>query len=198
MVHFAVAHRISNGAPTAELLIGSIAPDAIHARPGTTRQDKKATHLFHDGILPSREKIVQQCADALKSCESSEQRSFVMGYFAHIFTDLRWVETLYTDFKRVEGQICDGDKAHLHRVYAGETSQLEFELMRAEAWTPDVLRKLDQAAAFALEPYVTAEEVHLYRKAKLNWLLDAANEPRLPLRYFYNGSRKRLHRYGLQ
>lgn len=54
MVHFSIAEQLWNQNPSPEFLLGSIAPDAIHMREGSTRQDKGRTHLCDDdGTMPS-------------------------------------------------------------------------------------------------------------------------------------------------
>ncbi len=48
MVHLAVAiqmHRLEQRIPSPDFLLGSIAPDAIHMRPDTGREDKQRVHL---------------------------------------------------------------------------------------------------------------------------------------------------------
>jgi hypothetical protein len=59
MVHLAVAvrvHEVESRVPSSAFLLGSIAPDAIHMRPGTGRDDKRRVHLVdpHD---PGHERI---------------------------------------------------------------------------------------------------------------------------------------------
>jgi len=52
MVHLAVAVRLYEAQgvlPPSGFLLGSLAPDAIHARPGTQRADKDVTHLLPGG-----------------------------------------------------------------------------------------------------------------------------------------------------
>lgn len=53
MVHLAIAvqaHKLISSEPTPAFLLGSIAPDAIHMRPNTTRNDKQKTHLWFKSL----------------------------------------------------------------------------------------------------------------------------------------------------
>ncbi|MCP1135166.1 hypothetical protein NKT34_17850 [Paenibacillus polysaccharolyticus] len=49
MVHLSVAHQLANTLPEpldlGAFYLGNIAPDAIHIREGTTREDKQYTHF---------------------------------------------------------------------------------------------------------------------------------------------------------
>ncbi|MGF7050649.1 hypothetical protein J2T13_005199 [Paenibacillus sp. DS2015] len=44
MVHFAISNILYEDNPTRSLLLGSIAPDAIHVRSQITREEKGVTH----------------------------------------------------------------------------------------------------------------------------------------------------------
>ena len=63
MVHLSVAHLLirDHGYPASPAFyLGSIAPDAIHARPGTESRDKRRVHLVGEGGLvdPGRDEGV--------------------------------------------------------------------------------------------------------------------------------------------
>ncbi|WP_224754017.1 hypothetical protein [Paenibacillus terricola] len=100
MVHFAITDQIHNGSPSPELFIGSISPDAIHARGSISREEKGLTHLVYKGIMPTKEMIWDKHDSYVSMKTTKEWRNFVLGYFSHIYTDLRWTETLYTDFEQ--------------------------------------------------------------------------------------------------
>ena len=57
MVHLSVAVALSEKEgrfPSADFLLGSIAPDAIHMRPNSSRLDKEHVHLIDLGASPQR------------------------------------------------------------------------------------------------------------------------------------------------
>lgn len=180
MIHFAIAANSSNLDPSPSFLIGSIAPDAIHMRDHMNRKDKGMTHLVDDDGLPNIEKLTMHCLDYLNMNSDEEWQKFVRGYFAHIYTDARWTDTIYADFKK---NYC-GDLKDLRCTYNQEVSQMEFQVMRSSKWAADVLQKLKQARAFSIAPFVTEEEVRRYRDAKLQWILDETNEPKMETVYF--------------
>ncbi|WP_172251414.1 hypothetical protein [Saccharibacillus deserti] len=178
MVHFAVSQQLYSGNPTPHLLLGSIAPDAVHSRGNVTREEKGSTHLVREGRLPEKERIFEKFEEYLLLEPEPEWSDFVVGYFTHIYTDLRWTETLYSDFEKAY----TGDR--IRDVYHGEASQLEFELQRSLNQASEIKRRLAQAEGYAIRPFVTAEEVRQYRDLKLQWLDNPNNEPHISNRYF--------------
>ncbi|MWV44307.1 hypothetical protein GRF59_11765 [Paenibacillus sp. HJL G12] len=180
MVHFAVAEKISLSNPSPELLLGSISPDAIHARDPVTRAEKGLTHWVVDGRFPSFEALKMNCIAYWNKHGNAEWKEFVRGYFAHVYTDIRWTETLYADFEKAYA----GDSSEIRDTYNAEVSQVEFDLLRSADWADQVIAKLRLAHSFAMDPFVTHEEVSRYRDTKINWLLNPSDEPGIVTRYF--------------
>lgn len=181
MVHFAVAHKLFLPYPMPAFLLGSISPDAIHAREHVTRKEKGVTHFVQDGRFPGIDTLQHACFSYLAQDPDSEWKAFVLGYFAHIYTDIRWTETVYADFDREYG----GDPDRTRETYNREVSQLEFHLLRQEPWAQDALEQLRRARAFAVEPFLTLDEVGRYRDMKLAWLEDERQEPGIQNKYFH-------------
>lgn len=184
MVHFAVTYKLSFSDPSPAFLLGSISPDAIHAREHVTRQDKGVTHFVREERFPSIETLQNACIEYLDKDRNAEWKEFILGYFAHIYTDIRWTETLYVDFE----QQYSGDPAETRKTYHREVSQLEFDLLKHKAWAKDALIKLRQAHAFALDPFLTRDEVGRYRDSKIKWLQNNHNEPGIQNIYFQEGN----------
>lgn len=178
MVHLAISQRLYSGSPTPELLLGSLAPDAVHVRGNVTREEKGMTHLVHAGKLPNPQRIFEKFNEYVEMRQERGWNDFIIGYFTHIYTDLRWTETLYTEFE----QRYAGDR--IREVYNTETSQLEFELQKSVKETAEIKRQLACANGYTIPPFVTADEVKRYRDLKLNWLNDPGNEPCIPNVYF--------------
>lgn len=180
MVHFAIADQIHNGTPSSELLMGSIAPDAIHARGHITREEKGLTHLLHQGIMPTKEMIWDKFDSYVTPIGAKGWNDFVLGYFSHIYTDLRWTETLYTDFE----QAYVGEANAMRWVYNTEVSQVEFDLIRSTDRLDEWITLLQRSEGYSIDPFVTDQEVRQYRDEKIAWLLEAGNEPRMTPIYF--------------
>jgi hypothetical protein len=180
MVHFAIATKVSLSSPSPNFLLGSIAPDAIHMRVNMTREDKGHTHLVSEDTFPSIEIIKTNCLYYLdKNCETI-WKEYILGYFAHIYADLRWTETVYAEF----GNNYRGDKKDIRKIYNNEVSQIEFNLLKSEDWAHSIISELQQSKAFTIEPFVTKTEVSQYRALKLDWLRDDGNEPKIKPIYF--------------
>ncbi len=181
MVHFAIATNVSLLDPSPSFLLGSIAPDAIHMRGNVTRKEKGCTHLVIEDKFPSIEILKRNCLEYLSMNMELEWKEYILGYFAHIYADIRWTETIYAEFER-EYQ---GDKKDIRKIYNQEVSQVEFNLFRAEEWAQqNIIRRLQRANAFTISPFVTENEVSQYRDIKIDWILDESNEPKLKTIYF--------------
>jgi hypothetical protein len=180
MVHFAIATNVSLLNASPNFLLGSIAPDAIHMRDNATRKDKGITHLIIEDRFPSIEIIKTNCLYYLEKSNVTTWKEYILGYFAHIYADLRWTETVYTDFE----SNYRSDKNDIRKIYNNEVSQVEFNLLRSEDWARCIISELQQSKAFTIEPFVTETEVSQYRDLKLDWLRDDRNEPKIKPIYF--------------
>jgi len=90
MVHFAIATNISSLDPSPSILLGSIAPDAIHMRGNITRKKGLLPHLINNDKFPSIELLKGNCLEYLSMNMDSDWKEFILGYFAHIYADIRW------------------------------------------------------------------------------------------------------------
>lgn len=175
MVHFAIASELCLGKPTPDFLMGSIAPDAIHARENVTRKDKGNTHFVYEDKFPTIEVLKEKCLYYLSLNDDVVWKDYTLGYFAHIYADIKWTDTVYMNFE----QEYRGDKDDLRKTYMKESNQVEFNLIRKGDWTDDVLNKLQRAVAYPIEPLLTQLEVSRYRDIKLHWLRNKENEPQI-------------------
>lgn len=180
MVHFAVSDKLSNGKPTDALLLGSIAPDAIHMRGTTTKEQKGATHLVQHNRLPSAQAVAERMQLELSRRADRLWRDFVIGYFSHIYTDARWTDTIYAAFEVAY----PGGQQTIRKTYNFEMSQLEFGLMRSQPHAEQWLSLLQQCGGYGLDPLVSEHEVLACRDSKLEWLRDPGREPGIDPVYF--------------
>lgn len=183
MVHFAISETLFDGHPSPHLLLGSIAPDAVHMRGQISREEKGATHLIHNGEFSDKELIAEKCLEYLRKRSEPEWKDFVIGYFTHVYTDARWTYTLYANFE----QNCTGAKNEIRQIYNREVSQVEFELLRSMRSAKNLIALLSKADGYTIDPYVTQLEVNQYRDLKLEWLQNPHHEPRITPIYFKPG-----------
>jgi hypothetical protein len=180
MVHFAISEILSSGAPSPDLLLGSISPDAIHMRGHISREQKGVTHLVHNDKLPSKELIMEKCREYFSKRSEPQWKDFVLGYFSHIYTDLRWTDTVYADFENNY----KGEKNEIRKTYNDEVSQVEFYLLRSMNSSEKLFTLLLKSEGYTVDPYVTQLEVIQYRDSKVKWLQDLNNEPQIKPIYF--------------
>ncbi|MFB9326308.1 zinc dependent phospholipase C family protein [Paenibacillus aurantiacus] len=175
MVHFAIASALCSRQPTPAFLIGSIAPDAVHVRGQVTRAEKGITHFVAEGQFPSLEMLRAACLHYSSQNDDADWQAYILGYFAHIYADIRWTETVYADFERAY----EGDRENIRRTYNTESEQVEFDLLRSLVEAEAMLDQLQPADAYAIEPLLADAEVSQYRDIKLAWLRMKDNEPRI-------------------
>jgi hypothetical protein len=183
MVHFAIADKLFMHEPSPAFLLGSIAPDAIHSRENSSRQDKNQTHLCkEDGSMPDLVTLQKFCETNLNKQGHPDWNSFVLGYASHVFADIRWTETVWEEYVVKIKQLNDHNEP-IKRIYNLEVCQLDFDLYKKEEWAGRIFTLFAASKVFSIEPWLTANEINQYRKKTINWLSDAANEPRITLKY---------------
>lgn len=183
MVHFSIAEQLWDQIPSPEFLLGSIAPDAIHMREGTTRQDKGRTHLCKDdGTMPNLTDF-DNFYNMHGRSDNQSFNLFMLGYISHIFTDLRWTESVWKDYvEKVSGEFPRQNEA-LKSRYNREVCQIEYHLCRSENWTDRVLASVLQAKAYSVPSLLHESEVKQYGELVVRNLRDTSNEPHIALCY---------------
>ena len=178
MVHLSVAHGLieDHGYPDCpDFYLGSIVPDAIHMRPGTNGQDKRTVHLRgENGLDLDRLRALLGDGDEERS---EEARAFLLGYAAHVLTDVLWREETILPFrKRFVGHI---SYPELRTLYYDECDKLDLDLYDEQPWRPQVWEALRIAPArdvsLAGVRLLSASEVDAWRTRTLGWF-DAHRE----------------------
>lgn len=176
MVHLVVATKLCklhSRDASPDFLLGSIAPDAIHMRPGTDQRDKQRVHLKD---MPG-ENLEQVRSLFIKHyCESSEISEFAEGYTTHILTDRLWEEKVITWFRQKVEAMREQDQRQL---YYDETDQVDFDLYKMVSWREEVWRKLGEAVARDFDNLLTGEEIKGWQEQTLNWFEKLKEEPRI-------------------
>ncbi|TDF97134.1 zinc dependent phospholipase C family protein [Paenibacillus piri] len=186
MIHFHVAvNYVDDEDVPASFLLGSIAPDAIHMRKGTTREHKKQTHLSIESSGKSFESVQEIYNDHMLRNDTGEWKWFVRGYFAHLLTDYFWLHDVYKPFKETAER--DGvPEQEIRRTYYKDTDQIDFTLYKTKLWTPRVWEKLISTPVFAFAPFLSADEVNFWRLRTIHWFDLLCEEPRVEPAYITN------------
>jgi hypothetical protein len=157
MVHLTVAVRRyeSDGTLPPAFLLGSLAPDAIHMRPGAGREDKARTHL----LAPPDTADHAAIRDLLGRYRTADRElaDFAAGYAAHLLTDRHWAEAVYRPFRRALPPTLD--PVSRRELYYRETDQLDFDLYHHMPWRPRVWELLALAPARDFAGLLKAAEI---------------------------------------
>lgn len=181
MVHLGVADRYFAGSSVPDpFVLGSVAPDAIHMRKGTGREDKLRTHFGGKETTPDR--LERDYAEWIGRSSSEEWKVYVQGYFAHILTDYLWGLRVYADFKSKAMQ--EGiSESEIKTVYYIDTDGLDFALYETSVWKKDLWESLVRVPACAMEPLLSEQEIDQWRMRTIRWFEDESNKPANPPRF---------------
>ena len=174
MVHLAVAVRLLAGreftdwpesTDSAEFYLGSIAPDAVHARAGAGRDDKLDSHLAQGH--PAQFDLDALARMLKEHWASAEFVPFAEGYAAHVLTDHLWQQTVAEAFRQRMQQ--EGLWEERRALYYQESDKLDFCLYDTAPWRPVVWGRLSAAMVHGFAPFLTAEEISWWRDRVLGW-----------------------------
>ncbi len=172
MVHLSIAVALSEKAgrfPSADFLLGSLAPDAIHMRPHSVKLDKEHVHLIDLGASP------QELLGLFRSeygLAESQPDDFAGGYLVHLLTDRLWWQAIITPFRaRFPADFPEPD---FRKLYYRDTDRIDLDLYRQAPWQPQAWSSLESAATTDFSPFLTAAEILQWRDRTLHWFDDPA------------------------
>jgi len=171
MVHLAIAVGVYTE-PTAGFLLGALAPDAIHMRPGTSREDKNVTHIVVDAREWPEEPVREWLAGYREA--PAPLRDLARGYAVHVLCDRLWGRTVYQGFRRGLPAL---DAAALRALYYRETDQVDIDLYRTVPWRERVWRLLAGAEARDVPGLLSAGEIDAWRVRTLGWYEAPEHDP---------------------
>ena len=166
MVHLSVAHDLVctwGYRPAPAFYLGSIAPDAIHMRPGTGGEDKRAVHLSQNGTIDlSRvQQLITECGP------SSEDTAFAEGYGVHLLTDYYWFSEFVESWRaRLDGHM---PRHELRILYYNECDKIDLELYDRQPWRDDVWALLRSAETSDFKGLLARKEIEMWRERVLSW-----------------------------
>ena len=194
MVHLSIACTatatgavaLDTEAARAAFLLGSVSPDSIHMREGSTREDKRRIHLFDDATsLRLRFRSIDGLwSEAVESWSSDgatdgvrlkEKQAFLAGYCTHLAADALWSHLLVRSYH--QAQIDGSSPEEYRRTYYRETDKADFRIFHTAPWREDVWRLLRAARTFPFLDYLTADEIGRWRDRTLAFFEDPDKEP---------------------
>lgn len=179
MIHLSVAVNIEGIIKPEKrplFLLGSISPDAIHMRSGAGKEDKSKTHCIsetRDGTL----KNVRNMLRYSKMMLEDDIRIFILGYCAHILTDVIWSDTVLRDYlnKLAEVDLKNDSKS----IYYKETDYIDFKIYREASWREQVWRQLLISKSPDCFELLTLEEIEKWKIRTLTWFEDEDKDPKI-------------------
>jgi len=177
MVHISVVmkiHKLNGSEPSPHFILGSIAPDAIHMRENTTKEDKKRVHFIESHETFSYDVIRDIYLKYVIKTDNENLLEFTKGYFTHIITDYIWTSTVYENFKaNVPIDITDKD---LRTLYYQNTDQIDFNIYKSAFWRNKVWDQLKSIDMIDFFDILSSGEILKWRDRTVNWF-DIKKEP---------------------
>ncbi|PQP82642.1 hypothetical protein C0Q44_14590 [Paenibacillus sp. PCH8] len=179
MVHLNIAYLLTDTLPVqierGSFYLGNIAPDSIHMREGTTREDKQDTHFNPKDEGDYAGRLQGIYSSYIQQQPDEGWKWFVRGYFIHVLTDYYWFRSVYPEFVDRVNEIdqhtgINRSKDELSRLYYQETDQIDFNLYRSASWSEDVWQTLNRAASYDMPDRLNAEEIVRWRDHTFSFL----------------------------
>jgi len=149
--------------------LGSISPDAIHARKGTNRKDKHKTHLFvidqqlGEKSWQSTEQNILEFVKIVSRHEDSSIRHFGYGYCLHALLDMHWIRNIFLPLDRAlrSGGLNFDD---IRRLYYDESRSCDILLYRQHDWLDNLLDRISQTPGLDFFDILKKNEIEAWKK----------------------------------
>lgn len=145
---------------------GNIGPDAIHARPGFCREDKKRTHL-REGIRDAeflKEESQELFHNRVKSfineriTPGNKYNDFLKGYVVHLLSDELFMKTVRLEFIKSYGE----DAVHgkeLFESFMRDLDDIDYRLAREYPFSRNVREELYKEWGYSVDGLLIHEEL---------------------------------------
>jgi len=186
MVHLSVAKKIADaGFPVKELpqfYLGSISPDAIHMRQDADRLAKNVTHLLpakkekiHSWDDRSEDEYFELMRDFINANMNKTNADFLMGYAAHILTDMLWTKRVFGKFTE-KFNMSGAPAADRQKAYYRDTDIVDYLMYNESDWRHDVWQCLQNAEYSDFLNLLSAQEIKLWNQRTLTWYENPENQ----------------------
>jgi hypothetical protein len=180
---------------------GSIAPDAIHAREGFVRADKKHTHLrdnIPDDVFHEKEntrlfhKRITNLI--LKYRGEKEYIDFFRGYLVHLLTDELFVLSIRREFTEKMKQlgIASGDKEYYAYIVT-DMNRNDFLLVENYEGIKEIRHHLENVEDIAIGKLLSKDEIHASRDWVINRYFSKPNQVEQPVYISYSRMLEFVH-----
>lgn len=166
MTHIYIAEKVAgyikgiNSFPT--YLVGSIAPDAVHARDNYDPTQKEKSHLFTEGLRWGRIENMSQVnawersiAGYYNAHKGELDFDFLLGYTVHLFSDVYSSMNFYAPIVLAAG----GDAAAIKPRFLKENFGYNYYLYLKYTRDKDLRAILDEGKALTLDGIIGKEDI---------------------------------------
>lgn len=182
MVHLAVAREYAKDKPellhSPEFYLGSIAPDAIHMRKNSGKEDKDVTHLGK--AMEGRFERIREFHAQLASKKGMSP--FILGYCLHLLTDHYWDVMVYA-VQRPKFNEAEIPHEERRGLYYNDVDQLDFVLFKNLPYRADVWELLERAQSSDMPDLLTAAEIEAWKQRTLHWYDSGESKHKGPIRF---------------
>lgn len=147
---------------------GSIGPDAIHARPGFNREDKKRTHL-RDGIRDcefsddkNQELFHSRVRDFINDriTDGNKYNDFLKGYVVHLLTDEIFMKTVRQEYIiAMKGEEDTETGKEFFDGFMFDMDDIDYRLAREYPFSRNVREELYKEWGYSVDGLLKHEEL---------------------------------------
>ena len=162
MMHLLVADNIYTEKSSSihsygDFLLGSIAPDAVHAKENYTRGLKDISHYSFNSKSP-----ISHFDTFFDKYVTPENKDFVIGYLVHLLSDMIWYHSIRVPFKEIFLQVSSHDMS-MNEAYYADCEQIEKSMFWGEN-TPRIINGITESKAYSLEGLIDSEDVKAWKE----------------------------------
>lgn len=166
MMHIVIAERvfeqITGVKDHSTYLLGTIAPDAVHARDNYEVTQKEKSHLFVEGLRWGKienHSLAEDWENSIGNYYLANQEvyyhDFLLGYIVHLFADVYNSIHFYAPFMRSAAAALEKEREHFKKENFGYNSYLFKEYSKNH----NLKAMLESARPITLDGVITKEDV---------------------------------------
>lgn len=174
---------------------GNIAPDAIHAKPGYQRSDKKRTHLTENisgGDFQNPEKLSLFHSRVNSFIENyynpeDESADLYLGYITHLLSDELFNIHIRKQFvKSMERDGIKEEDPQFFRRIIGDIESVDHIVINKYPYKQDVKKLLNAVWDYEIKEYISSSEINNSKHWVINTFLEENNAESTAVYYDYN------------
>lgn len=164
---------------------GSIGPDAIHARPGFSRKDKKKTHL-REGIRDAefltdenQELFHKRVSDFIdkRIYKGNKYNDFLKGYVVHLLSDELFIKTVRLEYiKAMNGEETTEHGKEFFDGFMFDMDDIDYRLAREYPFSRNVREELYTEWGYSVDGLLAHEELSGSKWFVCNKFFDNKNQ----------------------